>query len=530
MRTIASFSISAILFILVYACNAPRSELSEAELAKGKKHYATYCQSCHMANGEGQLKNFPPLYQTGWVTGSKERLINVVLKGLQEKIRVHGVIYDGVMPAQANLSDEELSQLLSYIRTSFGNEASHILPNEVKKVRAGESLNEPLTDFADVAPVTDFDARKKAAGKSIESKPGSHFEKGTVLTEKIYAPEGFKVDVFASGLQNPRSLAIGPKGTVFVGSRRNDSEFIYAILDQNKDWKPDTIIQISRGLKWNPMGVAMLQNDLYVGEIDRIVKYENIEDHLFDPPEPTLVFNYPPVKKHGDKYIRFGPDGKLYVPVGAPCNNCIEENPVFASITRINSDGSGFEIYANGVRNSRGFDWHPETGELWFSDNGRDLLGDDLPPCEVNIAKESGQHYGFPYCHGSNVSDPEFGTDRPCSDFTPSTFNLVAHAAPVSLKFYTGTQFPEAYRGNILIAEHGSWNRSEKVGYRVMRLVLEGDEVVSYEPFLTGWLDEENDDAWGRPVDILQMPDGSLLLSDDYSGTIYRISYSHPNT
>lgn len=518
-----------IFVLLASSCTSNQSSSDEKPtneiLLKGKALYQTNCAACHQGNGAGIPGTHPPLAQTGWVLGSKEKLINVVLKGLQDRIRVHGEVYDGVMPAQPHLKDDEVAAILTYIRNSFGNEASVIQTQEVEKVRVGESLNEKVVDFADVKTSNDYKARKKAAGDRVQSRVGGYYEKGDVLLESINLPVNFKIDVFARGLENPRSLDIGSNGTIFVGTRRNDEHFIYAIRDEDKDWKPDTIIQISKGLKWDPMGVAVRGKDLYVGEIDRIVKYENIEEKLLDVPEPTLIFNYPPVKKHGHKYIRFGPDDKLYIPVGTPCNNCIEDNPIFASITRINPDGSDYEIFAHGVRNSRGYDWHPETSELWFSDNGRDLMGDDIPPCEINRTPEGGLHFGYPFCHGTDISDPEFGSQRPCSDFIPMTFGLVAHAAPVSLKFYTGSMFPEKYRNQILVSEHGSWNRSTKQGYRIMLLTLESNEVVSYEPFITGWLNEEQDDAWGRPVDILQMKDGSLLISDDYSGTIYRVSY-----
>ncbi|MBV6647308.1 MAG: PQQ-dependent sugar dehydrogenase [Cyclobacteriaceae bacterium] len=524
--------ICMLLLILFLSCgqsakNSSTNNISETTLNRGKKLYETNCSVCHQSEGQGIGGTFPPLTQTGWVLGSKERLISVVLKGLDEKIRVHGEVYDAVMPAMDHLSDEQVADILTYIRNSFGNKASKVTNNEVKLVRAGQTLNEPVSDFSDVKPSNDYKARKKMIKNRTESRVGSHYSKGELQMDQITVIPGFKLEVFAQGLQKPRSLALGSKGTIFVGTRRNDTDFIYAIKDLNGDWKPDTIIQISKGLKWNPMGVAVRGDDLYVGEIDRIVKYANIEDQLDNIPEPELVFNYPPEKKHGEKYIRFGPDDKLYVPVGAPCNNCLEENPIFASITRIDPDGSNFEIYAHGVRNSRGFDWHPETGQLWFSDNGRDLLEDDLPPCEINLAPEPGMHFGYPFCHGAEISDPEFGPQRPCSDFTAQAFGLVAHAAPVSLLFYTGNMFPKEFKGRMLVSEHGSWNRKEKQGYRIMMLTLEGNRVVNYEPFAYGWLDPSKNDAWGRPVDLLQMPDGSLLISDDHAGAIYRISYQN---
>ncbi len=499
------------------------SQITEAQMQSGKALYQIHCSACHQDQGQGFPGVHPPLNQTHWVLGSKERLINIVLNGLQDRITVHGKIYEEVMPGIPQLSDHEVADVLTYIRNSFGNEASSVTETEVKMVREGQSLEENIIDFTAVSP--EGDHKKSKVKDGVESRIGTFYKQGEINLETIFLPENFHIEIFAEGLENPRSMTLGPKGTVFVGSRRNKEDFIYALQDHDQNGKADTIIRITKGLKWNPMGVAMRGNDLYVGEIDRILKFENIEDQIFDPPDPKLIFSYPPEKKHGDKYIRFGPDDMLYVPVGAPCNNCLDENPIFASITRINSEGKKFEIFAHGVRNSRGFDWHPETGELWFTDNGRDHMGDDMPPCEVNRAPEPGMHFGYPYCHGGAIRDPEYGDLKSCDEFTPQTFGLVAHAAPVSMLFYTGTMFPEKYKNQILISEHGSWNRAEKQGYRIMLLELEGNDVVKYEPFAYGWLNEDENDAWGRPADILQMPDGSILLSDDYAGVIYRIFY-----
>jgi glucose/arabinose dehydrogenase len=235
---------------------------------------------------------------------------------------------------------------------------------------------------------------------------------------------------------------------------------------------------------------------------------------------------YPTEGHHGWKYIAFGPDGKLYVPVGAPCNICLSDDAVYASVTRINADGSGREIFASGVRNSVGFAWHPETKEMWFTDNGRDMLGENSPPCELNRAPRAGLHFGYPFCHGGTIKDPEFGSKRPCGDFTVPAQNLGPHVAPLGLKFYTGNQFPAEYKNQLFIAEHGSWNRSKKIGYRVSLVkVKDNTTATSYETFASGWLDESTDNAWGRPVDVLVMADGSLLVSDDHAGVIYRIVY-----
>ncbi|NND07923.1 MAG: c-type cytochrome [Saprospiraceae bacterium] len=519
-----NYKVSICLFAFIFSSCQYKSKVNlENKLALGESIYTITCQSCHQADGQGIYPMHPPLAGSEWVTGSKERLIKVLLEGLDREIMVKGQLYDEVMPDHDSLSNEQMSAVLTYVRESFGNSAGTVSIEAVDSVRRGLSLHEPLA-LSDVLPANDYEQRKVTGG--VASRVGSAIEAGAIHLDEIQAPPGFEVSIFAEGLQNPRSLALGPKGTVFVGSRKNETDFVYAIRDDDQDWKADTIIKIEKGLEWRPLGVAMRDGDLYVGEIHRVVRYQDIENHLLDPPEPEVIYEFPREKKHGDKYIAFGPDDKLYVPVGAPCNSCLEDNPIFATITRMDPDGSNFEIFAHGVRNSRGFDWHPQTQELWFCDNGRDHLGDDLPPCEVNRAPSAGLHFGFPFCHGSEISDPEFGTQKPCTNFQPTAFNLVAHAAPVSLLFYTGTQFPEDYHGSILVSEHGSWNRSKKQGYRVMKLHLDGNQVVAHEPFLTGWLDHQKDDAWGRPVDLLQMPDGSLLLSDDYAGVIYRVAYT----
>jgi glucose/arabinose dehydrogenase len=261
-----------------------------------------------------------------------------------------------------------------------------------------------------------------------------------------------------------------------------------------------------------------------VAEVHRILRFPKIETHLEKPGLPQVVYDqYPKDRAHGWKFIRFGPDGRLYVPVGAPCNVCKSDNPIYASITRLNRDGSGFEIFAHGVRNTVGFDWNPATGELWFTDNGRDWLGDDQPPDELNYAPIQGLHFGFPFCHGGIIADPEYGSARSCKQYTPPAMALGAHVAALGMRFYTGRMFPTNYRNQIFIAEHGSWNRSEKVGYRISLVKLSGNKAVSYEPFATGWLTGSL--AWGRPVDLLVMPDGSLLVSDDKNGVIYRITY-----
>lgn len=339
--------------------------------------------------------------------------------------------------------------------------------------------------------------------------------------ERLKIPDGFQISIYADNVKNARSLALGDKGTVFAGTRGKGN--VYAITDTDGDYQADTVITIATGLS-TPNGVAFRDGALFVAEVDKIWRYDRIEEQLYAPPNPVLVTDqYPDDAWHGWKYIAFGPDGKLYVPVGAPCNICLSEDEIYASITRIDPDGSNREIFAHGVRNSVGFDWHPETGELWFTDNGRDFLGDDQPADELNRASKSGMHFGYPYCHQGDIADPQYGDKRPCEDFTPPAQKLNPHGAALGMKFYRGDMFPDTYRNRILIAEHGSWNRTQPIGYRVSMVTLEGNTPVSFEPFIEGWLNDGK--AWGRPVDILLMADGSILISDDHADLIYRVTY-----
>ncbi|HEX5761230.1 MAG TPA: sorbosone dehydrogenase family protein [Thermoanaerobaculia bacterium] len=337
-------------------------------------------------------------------------------------------------------------------------------------------------------------------------------------------PAGFAIDVWSEQLPGARSLALSPSGVVYVGTRE---ESVYAAVDRDRDGRAERVYTIARGLRM-PNGVAFRDGALYVAEVSRVLRYDGIDGRLDDPPAPAVVRDdFPRDRHHGWKFIAFGPDGLLYVPVGAPCNICDEKDPVYASITRMRPDGTGREIFARGVRNTVGFDWHPRTRELWFTDNGRDMLGDDIPPDELNRAPRAGLHFGFPYCHGRALPDPELGRGRPCSELVPPERELGPHVAAIGMRFYRGGMFPAEYRGQILIAEHGSWNRSTPIGYRVMRVRLEGDRAVSYEPFVEGWL--QGGDAWGRPADVQELPDGSLLVSDDQAGAVYRITYRAPN-
>ncbi len=344
--------------------------------------------------------------------------------------------------------------------------------------------------------------------------------------DRLNLPEGFAIEVYADGLDGARSMTMGSDGTLFVGTRNEKT--VYAVQDLDKDYKADHIKVLDSTLEV-PNGVAFRNGSLYVAEVGRLLRYDNIESQLDNPPSPVVVYDdYPTEFHHGWKYIAFGPDDKLYVPVGAPCNICDSTvaDKRYASITRMDIDGRNREIYAHGVRNTVGFTWHPETKELWFTDNGRDMMGDDIPPCELNRVAEAGQHFGYPFCHGGTIPDPEFGKQRPCSDFVPPVQQMGAHTAPLAVKFYRGEMFPKEYQNYAFVAEHGSWNRSKKVGYRISLVELNGNESVGYTTFIDGWLDDETQEQFGRPVDILFLDDGSMLISDDYGDAIYRVTYS----
>ena len=333
--------------------------------------------------------------------------------------------------------------------------------------------------------------------------------------EDIRLPPGFRIELVAR-VPNAREMAWGARGTLFVGSFARGE--VYALRPGGRE-----PLRIARGLA-NPIGVAFRGGALYVSAVNRILRYDDIEARLDAPPRPVEVRSDLPTETwHGAKFIAFGPDGRLYVPVGFPCNVCEKDPRRYGGIFRMRPDGSGLERYATGIRNAVGFDWNPQTGSLWFTNNGRDMLGDDIPPDTLNRAPRPGMNFGFPYCHAGDIPDPQFGRERACADFSKPALKLGAHVAPLGMRFYTGTQFPPAYRNQIFIAEHGSWNRSAKVGYRVTLVTARDDEATGYTPFATGWLQGER--PWGRPADVLVAPDGALLVSDDLAGAIYRISY-----
>ena len=338
----------------------------------------------------------------------------------------------------------------------------------------------------------------------------------------IKLPQGFRISLYTDSVPGARSLARGPAGVVFVGTRREGK--VYAVIDRNKDNLADAVVVIATGLN-APNGVAFRNGALYIAETSRILRFDNIEANLEAPLPPVVVNDeFPKDTHHGWKYIAFGPDDRLYVPVGAPCNVCERDDKRYATIMRMLPDGRDLEVFARGVRNTVGFDWHPGNQQLWFTDNGRDWLGDELPPDTLNRASGRGLHFGFPYCHAGYLPDPEFGYKFNCTDFEPPMIALGPHVAALGMKFYSGEMFPSTYRGDIFIAEHGSWNRSVPIGYRISRVHLRNDRAVGYEVFAEGWLQGRK--AWGRPVDILVMTDGALLVSDDRAGAIYRIVYN----
>lgn len=346
-----------------------------------------------------------------------------------------------------------------------------------------------------------------------------------IQLEKLKLPAGYEVSLYAEGVKNARSMCLSPEGTLYVGTRNEGN--VYALKDTDGDMVVDKQYTLLSGGTM-PNGVAYMDGDLYVAELNRILKFKNIESNLGNPGTPEVIFEgYPTKKHHGWKYIAFGPDGKLYVPVGAPCNICKSDDEVFASITRINKDGTGMEIVQEGVRNSVGFTWHPETNELFFTDNGGDMLGDDLPACELNKASQDGMHFGYPYCHQGDTPDKDHGSAGVCSDYTPPFQKLGPHVAPLGCEFHRGGNFPASLDNTIFIAEHGSWNRSKKIGYRITTVSLDdNNNADGYNDFITGWLDDASQEAWGRPVDLEWLPDGSMLISDDLANAIYRVRYT----
>ena len=350
------------------------------------------------------------------------------------------------------------------------------------------------------------------------AESGNHQE----VLKQLHLPDGFTISVYTDNVPNARSLALGDNGVVFVGTGREGK--IYAVQDSNNDGIAEQRHILASNLNM-PNGVAFKDGSLYVAEINRIIRFDHITQQLANLPKPVVVYDqFPSDKHHGWKYLRFGPDNKLYTAVGVPCNICNPEKEIYASLVRLNPDGTDFEIIAHGIRNTVGFDWQPETNALFFTDNGRDYLGDDEPPDELNQWSAKGEHFGYPYCHGGEIADPEFAGDKKCKEFKAPAWKFKAHIAPLGLRFYQGKQFPIEYKNQLFVAQHGSWNRTEPQGYRVVLIKFNQGKAISEQDFISGWLTKDGN-VLGRPVDILTLPDGSLLISDDTLGVIYKVSY-----
>ncbi len=344
------------------------------------------------------------------------------------------------------------------------------------------------------------------------------------VLSQLRLPEGFSLSIFADNVPGARSLALGENGVVYVGTAQAGA--LYAAQDANGDGVAEAVHVIAKNL-YLPNGVAYKNGALYVATVNRILRYDAISENLTHPPKPVVIYDqFPSDKAHGWKYLRFGPDGKLYTAVGAPCNVCDSKQEIYASLVRLDADGQNVQILARGIRNTVGFDWQPGTGALFFNDNGRDHLGDDAPPDELNLWSAKGEHFGYPYCHGGDILDPELANEKKCSQFKPPVWRYKAHVAPLGMRFYQGLQFPPTYQNQLLVAQHGSWNRTEPQGYKVVLITFGEDGLPkSEENFISGWLTPQGE-VLGRPVDILTLPDGSVLVSDDQLGVIYRVTHS----
>lgn len=337
---------------------------------------------------------------------------------------------------------------------------------------------------------------------------------------KLDVPDGFKVAIYAEDVKGARSLARVNDQLIFVSTRQ--SGILHALVDNNGDYSADEHIVFAKDLD-TPNGISYHNGDLYVALLDKIIVFRDIENNLNeDAPYEVIYDELPDESHHGWKFLNIGPDDKLYFGVGAPCNQCLREEEIFSTICRMDLDGSNFEIYAHGIRNTIGFDWHPETDVLWFTENGRDMMGDNIPGDELNRAPEKGMHFGYPYCHERDIVDPDFEGHN-CDQYAKPEQILGPHVAALGMRFYTGNQFPDSLHGDIFIAEHGSWNRTKPIGYRITRVKMDGENAVSYSTFISGWL--QGASAWGRPVDVMVLDDGSMLISDDHADLVYRLWY-----
>jgi glucose/arabinose dehydrogenase len=380
----------------------------------------------------------------------------------------------------------------------------------------------PLADAQQAAPPTWKQGQPANMADSTLApiaQPPAPKAPGEIPVDKIKVPAGFKVSLWAHGINNAREMVWGDKGTLFVSSRVAGN--VYALVDKGDSRE---VKVIAKGLNL-PNGIAFKNGTLYIAEVSRITKMVGIEDKLDNPPAMEVVYDILPRDlPHGWKHLAFGPDGKLYFNIGAPCNICMPPD-THANLSRVNPDGTGFEYVAHGVRNSVGFDWHPLTKRLYFTTHGRDWMGDDSPSDRFDVVTKKGQHFGYPFCHAGDMLDPEFGKGKSCNDYVKPLLKTGPHVAGNGVEFYTGAMFPAEYQNRAFLAQRGSWNRSHKVGFRVMMVTIDAKGgVAKYEPFAEGW--RQGEEIWGRPVYTRTMKDGSLLIADDYAGAIYRVSYS----
>ena len=337
-----------------------------------------------------------------------------------------------------------------------------------------------------------------------------------IQLDRLTVPAGYKVSLLTRDIAGARALALGPDNLVFVSTAKGDVHALRVAGDQLARSRV-----IASDLQPG-VGVAWRDGALFVASRIRVVRYDNVNGDAAPLSAPvTVIDQLPDKERHGARYIAVGPDGKLYVSIGSPCNVCKPEGDEFGVIVRVNPDGSGREVVARGIRNTVGFDWHPATRELWFSENGQDELGPDRPSDELNRVSRTGEHFGFPYCHGMNIADPKFGAERKCSEFTPPAFGLGAHVGSLGMRFVGGDAAPAELRDSVLVARHGS-HPPLRVGYDVVRVRLSGAGAATMEPFLQGFL--QGRVYWGRPADVLVMRDGSVLVSDDLNGAIYRVA------
>ncbi len=455
--------------------SAGAAHAAPAAGADAARLYQAHCALCHGARLEGAAG--PSLADKTWLHGQPTRanLVKLIAAGVPDK---------GMPAWSQTLSKDQIAQLAAYI--------------------------EPGARRAEAPAATPATATTPAATGKADA-----------ALARLTLPKGFAIAVYAEGVESARSLAVSTSGIVYVGSRKAGK--VYAVVDSNGDKVADKVVTIAQGLN-NPIGVTLLNDALYVAEIGRVIRFDDIDrTYAAKPAYKVVKADLPDDKWHGEKVIKAGPDGKLYIPVGSPCNTCDKEDEAYSKVWRMNPDGSGWEMYAGGIRNTVGFAFHPQTKDLWFTDNGPDEMGDNTPSCELNVAPKQGMHFGFPYCHGGVIADPKYGKADSCAAYTAPVAKLGPHVAPLGLAFYTGSQFPAQYRNQVFVAEHGSWNRTQKIGYKVSLVTLQGNQEVTTTTFIDGFL--QGDSVVGRPVDIAVMGDGSMLVSDDFAGRIYRVSY-----